>query len=328
MFYCPSAGWWYPSRPSEIPPSPPAESRRRDWREFLRDHLSYAGAICLPGVNEGRVWRPRWNLPDLTRWFAGRSSMASMFPGRILGRTAAAFPGDYGAGPPVGGYMLWLRADKGLYTDAAKTTPATADSQLIKCWADQSGNGFDAVRNNSQAPQIQSTVNSGKPGIYMVGNGNAADGSQMSITGLPNPASCSVFCKIALLTLRSSGAFNTIVGSTNAGGILGLYFVSNGPSHIKIYSGNNQLDGGVYTADSVFRQFSSIFQSGGNDTLYQNGTQLVTGDSGSNSLGTALTIGGQSVGQAFIGYMVEVLIYPTALGTTDRQSVEAYQAAL
>lgn len=41
---------------------------------------------------------------------------------------------------------LWLRADRGTYQDTAKTVPATSDGDVVGCWEDQSGNGYDLVQ--------------------------------------------------------------------------------------------------------------------------------------------------------------------------------------
>jgi len=41
----------------------------------------------------------------------------------------------------IAGCLLWLRSDRGLFTDAAMTTPSVNDGDAVQAWADQSGNG-------------------------------------------------------------------------------------------------------------------------------------------------------------------------------------------
>lgn len=45
--------------------------------------------------------------------------------------------------------ILWLDCSEGLYKDAAKAQPATAENDLIYTWADMSGNGRDMIQSNS-----------------------------------------------------------------------------------------------------------------------------------------------------------------------------------
>lgn len=64
----------------------------------------------------------------------------------------------------------WFRADAGLYQDAAKTTPATAQDAPIGAWADQSGNGRDlAQTTDGNRPTLDvNTGIGGKPAIKAV----------------------------------------------------------------------------------------------------------------------------------------------------------------
>lgn len=51
----------------------------------------------------------------------------------------------------ISGLQLWLDASSpnSFYKDAAKTQPATLESDKIAVWADKSGNGFDATNTNA-----------------------------------------------------------------------------------------------------------------------------------------------------------------------------------
>lgn len=52
----------------------------------------------------------------------------------------------YASVPPTTNLQLWLKADAGCYTDAAKSTACASDADKVYVWADQSGNGNDAVQ--------------------------------------------------------------------------------------------------------------------------------------------------------------------------------------
>ena len=43
----------------------------------------------------------------------------------------------------IAGLRLWLKADADVYSDAAGTIPAVYDGDVVGCWKDQSGNGYD-----------------------------------------------------------------------------------------------------------------------------------------------------------------------------------------
>lgn len=55
---------------------------------------------------------------------------------------------------------LWLKADAGIFTDDAATTPATADGNVIAVWQDQSGNGNHLIQtSNGLRPLLKLTTN-------------------------------------------------------------------------------------------------------------------------------------------------------------------------
>jgi hypothetical protein len=74
----------------------------------------------------------------------------------------------------VGTLKLWLEADSGVYEDVAKTTPAEDDGDLIACWADQSGNGYDVVQATAgYRPTLKLDIVAGRPVLRFAGGGDA-----------------------------------------------------------------------------------------------------------------------------------------------------------
>lgn len=70
----------------------------------------------------------------------------------------------------IAGCKLWLRADRGLWQDAARTTPATADGDPIGAWEDLSGNGNHATQSTAAAkPTLKLGVMNGQPVIRFDG---------------------------------------------------------------------------------------------------------------------------------------------------------------
>ncbi len=83
----------------------------------------------------------------------------------------------------IAGLKLWLKADAGLFKDAAKAQPATADADAIYTWADQSGNGNDAIQATlANRPLLKLAIQNGKAVVRFDG---ADDGLQTAIFGSP-----------------------------------------------------------------------------------------------------------------------------------------------
>lgn len=66
--------------------------------------------------------------------------------------------------------------------------------------------------------------------------------------------------------------------------------------------------------------------NGSSSEIRQNGSQVATGNPGTNALARYFSIGGRHHDglRNFIGDIAEILIFPTALSTTDRERVERY----
>ena len=72
------------------------------------------------------------------------------------------------------GLEIWVEMDiTTIYTDLAKTTEVTSNGDLVRCWADKSGNGNDFVQdfNDSYRPTYQTT--------YLRGDGITSGGDYL-----------------------------------------------------------------------------------------------------------------------------------------------------
>lgn len=83
----------------------------------------------------------------------------------------------------ITGLVWWLKADAGVFKDAAKTIPATADGDAVYTWADQSTAGVDPIQATLSArPLLKLNVQNGLPVLRFAGAN-----SQCLITGNVNP---------------------------------------------------------------------------------------------------------------------------------------------
>ena len=70
----------------------------------------------------------------------------------------------------IAGLELWLQADKGIFQDSAKTTPATSDGDVIGAWEDQSGNGNDALQGTTvNKPVLKLSIVNSRPVVRFDG---------------------------------------------------------------------------------------------------------------------------------------------------------------
>lgn len=126
---------------------------------------------------------------------------ASAYDYRVRSLTGAAYSG-YSATitvTPVAwavgqftGVNLWVEADSGVYQDAARTTPVTADGDTILGLTDQSGNGYHPTQASSTKKAIYKTsILNGHPAIRC---SSAPTAFTVSNSVLANRANAEVYC--------------------------------------------------------------------------------------------------------------------------------------
>lgn len=107
---------------------------------------------------------------------------------------------------PTAGRALWLRADAGLYQDAAGTLPAAADNDPVAHWADAAGGPLAAVQPGSslKRPRLRLAQVAGRPALRFDG---VDDGLQ--VAGLT--LSTFTLLAVARPTYPGPGDFNSRV---------------------------------------------------------------------------------------------------------------------
>ena len=86
---------------------------------------------------------------------------------------------------------LWLKSDAGLYQDAEKTVPATANADPVYVWSDQSGNGRDASAASDLArPTLATGARNGKPAIRFDGVNNLLTTTEFLDASYASALSC------------------------------------------------------------------------------------------------------------------------------------------
>ena len=98
----------------------------------------------------------------------GRPVLLAVMMGFSVMVSAQDGPGGVGSANGTSHLKLWLRADKGVYSDGGGT--AATNGQLVQQWNDQSGNGLNALQNTpGSRPGFTTTGFNGFPAVSFTG---------------------------------------------------------------------------------------------------------------------------------------------------------------
>ncbi len=230
---------------------------------------------------------------------------------RLLGRRSGLLFAGRRFSPtdiPGGALQLWLRADVGVYQDAARTTPAVADGDPVGGWADQSGQGNHASQATAgNKPLLKLNIVNGR--------------SVLRFDGVDDYLTCAAFS--AALTQPYSG-----VESHSLDGLPAVAALVYGEAGVaRIFAGTALLSSTV--APTAFSIWSTLF-SGAASSIWTNGVQTALGNAGTASL-TQVTIGwdnAHTVAYNALCDIDQIMVFNRALTTSERQQLERYLGSL
>lgn len=203
----------------------------------------------------------------------------------------------------ISGLLVWLKAD----------ALSLNDGDAVSSWTDSSGNGTHATQGTALLrPVFKTSILNSLPILRF-------NGSQYLQTGTFSGGQPATFFAVPKFSGSPQFAFDG-VGASNRNAMW-----SNSGSRA-LYAGSI-LNGSSATAN--FEVWSAIFNST-SSTLWVNGTSDATGDIGTQNLTNGLVVGaaGDPVGGGGLnGDLAEVIIYNSALSSTNRQLVEDYLGA-
>lgn len=248
----------------------------------------------------------------MARYGYGMSVSGSRTP--LVGGGAAPFSPSN-----ISGLSLWLKADAGV----------TLSGSNVTAWADQSGNGNNAVGADT-LPTLQSNAINGYPAIRF---NNIDDPSRFTVSNNFNLKNSSVFVVVKQLNLNN--AFARILGFLGSNDDYdsddGLAFVfSNTVPQLQVESNSNSAVVANLAANNVFASVAYKIDNSGNISVFYNGGSEGTAqnaDMTSQNSGGAIYIGQGSqnlTAAGLYGDIAEVILYNSNLTTPERQQVEAY----
>jgi len=229
-----------------------------------------------------------------------------------LGIFSAAGAG--GIPQPLAGYSLWLDA-----SDA--TTFSFSSGSFVSQWRDKSGNTyhFDQVTAAFQ-PERQSNIQNSLPSVYF----NADNLSNNSWNW-----STSAFTVVAVVKNRNTPSFDGIISRGVLNSLQLGYDNANkyAISRIGAATSSTNLTNTSSNSDVIVYKSAGILAGVVTTDVYKNGTAATSSvvvssviAGGPNILGATRDGGLDPI----VGYISEVLIYPSQLSDTDRNTVEAY----
>ena len=238
-------------------------------------------------------------------------------PAPALLNMFAAHSAAAASGPPVAGYIGWWDA-------------SALSNGAVATWADQSGNGYDLVQGTSgNRPSVGSNTQNGLPTVTFDGSDDylqCTTATNLSLSAFTvfcvvSEASSTNYAGIVAVHAAAGSDYNSTAAFvlSKGGGTGTLILSSNADANASGVSGCNVLTG---------------LKDATTSTLYVNGSSA--GTTGCTSSGTAdggivvgarYLSGGVNTSYALSGYVCEIILYDTTLGSTDRASVESYLQA-
>jgi len=215
----------------------------------------------------------------------------------------------------IAGCVLWLRSDLGITKDG---------SDRVSQWADQSGqNNHASQATEAKQPVWTADQYQGLPGLYF-------DGTDDYMTHLLNmSASCSVFAiakttrdqtwqQLVQCTAPQGNVIGHIIAQAGESANWGFYFTMPVNTSYSLINTWRRLGAIVINYDNVI----AITDSNAEETL-TSGTGWYSDDFERRTLGAALHPSGQSQ-QLLQGYIVEIIVYNSALSSSNRVTVMSY----
>ena len=215
--------------------------------------------------------------------------------------------------------QLWLRADYGVSTSGSS----------VSAWADQSPNAGTATPVPTSSPGYVANAVNGLPALSFNGTSQYLNGPSV----FPNTASYSI---VAVVDPTSTSRTSNFLSSQSDSGVGSHAFLINSTPYLYLYhhgffTGTNTTPTNALTANAYNIISGVVSYSAGTytGTTYVNGATGYTGTETNAVTDTSTQIGGfnATFPDSFQGNMAEVLLFSSALSTTDLATVTNYLRA-
>ena len=254
---------------------------------------------------------------DIAAHYVGSQAVSKVYRGSNL---------LYGTFDPssISGLELWLDADD--------SSTITLNGSTVSQWDDKSGNNYHVTQSTaSYQPTYNTAQLNGKNVVTFDGNDDHILNDSVASVASGNDVPITMFVVFKQLSLGNN-EYGVVFGSSSS--IQPLFCMMTNSSQL---AAQQRTDAGTLTAayssvssTSAYR-VQSIVLSSSNLTVFNNGTSVASSSfSPAQTTLNTFTLGtwrrsGSMNGIAFLRCdMAEVIIYNSALSTSDRESVESY----
>lgn len=229
--------------------------------------------------------------------------------------------------PQLANLVSWYKADTGVFQDTGGTTPATTTGQNVALWQDQSGQGNHVLQaTTANKPTYATGALNGLPSINFVSSGSQylkTSGTATLGISTANWWIAAVYITPAVWPLYWNSLLSMKTGAYS--------FYAPGkytPRTIVYYSTIPDIFSDVLALNTAY--WSELTCTSGTMTLFHApvGTSPAA-DANTFSGVTSMpngpfAIGSDQGGDYFSGQICEILVYNTALNSTDQASLESY----
>jgi len=218
----------------------------------------------------------------------------------------------------IAGCVLWLDGAD------SSSTGMTRDGTLVETWKDKSNSGNNVTASGGLRPTLTSNALNSRSVLTFGGSQGLTGNLAASIT--TNAYSVFVVCRISGSVTNGRLLSTAGAGNDFASGSV-IPCVSNGGT-LSAYAGTQGTTPSGVTGFASYGVFAGVLSS----NLVTNSAGGMSAASAAATLSTAVTRLGVGVAaQGGTGFntcdIAEIILYPTALSTAQRASVEAYLAA-
>lgn len=226
----------------------------------------------------------------------------------------------------LAGNVYFQTADVGVYTDTARTTPATVDGDLVAGRTDQSGAGNHASATTTQRPALKLNIQNGKPALLYDGSGNYLNAGSDASLALTGDMTMWWVMKTNLMTGGTAGLFGR--WNSNAGYLLWMDATA---LKISIQGNQNLVTwlGGYAAINDGLPHLIMGVRRAGTWYLYMDGRLKGAAAAVAMTSGAPFIIGsyGNGGGQKYHGYEFEGGVLNVGISDFNRGLLQDYYAA-
>lgn len=223
----------------------------------------------------------------------------------------------------ISGLNFWLKADAGLYqerTGASATTPASADSDPVGTWLDQSGQANHVVASaNSKRPTLKLSVQNGRSVVRFDGVDDCLKLSAFGVA-LSQPHTMFIVFKFADPSVASKILYDARSGAGGGGN----YIDTSSADVVKIYCGLAEVSISITT--SSFGILMVVPNGASSKARANGGSEATLASSPGTNTANGMTLGAaanetSAVCACDIG---EALLFSGNLAAGDKDSMFSY----